>query len=99
MKTSESISALRNVRRVIRNRDRKLAMKQSLDALIAKGGVELGSDMEEEMASIGKSHADIESLPMSDFRRIFWNQQVSQWPFASTPINLYILFDSEHMHA
>ena len=50
MKTSESISALRNARRVIRNRDRKLViMKQRLDALIAKGGVELGSDMEEEM--------------------------------------------------
>ena len=81
MKTSESISALRNARRVIRNRDRKLArMKQRLDALIAKGGVELGSDMEEEMASIVKSHhPDIESLPMSDFRRVFWNQQVSQW--------------------
>ena len=39
MKTSESISSLKSVRRVIRNHDRKLAMKQSLDALIAKGGV------------------------------------------------------------
>lgn len=53
MKASESISALRNARKVIRNRNRKLArMKQRLDVLISKGGIELGSDMEEEMSAI-----------------------------------------------
>ena len=99
MKTSESIAALRNARRVITNRDRKLArMKQRLDALIAKGGVELGSDMEEEMASIVKSHhPDIEPLPMSDFRCVFWNVNGSL-AFCLHPINLYTPFDSEHTH-
>lgn len=52
-------------------------MKSHLDALISKGGVELGTDMEEEMSAIIQNHhSDIESLSASDFRRIFWNQQV-----------------------
>ncbi len=61
-----------------RNRDRKLAqMKQRLDILTSQGSVEIRSDTEEEMAAIiQKYHPEIESLPMSDVRRIFWNQQV-----------------------
>ena len=79
MKKSDSISALRKVRRVIRNRDRKLArMKQQLDTMILKDGVVLKSDVEEELSSIMKlHHPDIESLPKSDFRHVFWDQQVS----------------------
>lgn len=78
MKSPDRISALRNARRVIKNRDRKLErMKRRLDALTTTGGIELGSEVEEEMAAIiQKHHPEIESLPMSDFRRIFWSQQV-----------------------
>lgn len=74
----DRISALRNARRTIQNRDRKLAkMKLQLDTLTSVKGVELGNDMHEDIVSIiQKHHPEIESLPMSDFRRVFWNQQV-----------------------
>ena len=80
MKNSDRISALRNARRVIQNRDRKLArMKRRLNALTTEGGVVLESDMVDEMSAVIQNHhPEIESLSMSDFRRIFWNQQVHE---------------------
>ena len=78
MKSTERILALRNARKIIRNRDKKLAtLKRRLEMLTSQSGVELGSDMENEMFDIiNTHHPEIESLPMSDFRRVFWCQQV-----------------------
>ncbi len=46
MKSPDRISALRNARRVIKNRDRRLArMECQLDELTSKDGVELGSNV------------------------------------------------------
>ena len=79
MKSPDRIAALRNARKVIKNRDRKISkMKLHLDRLTSNKGVELGSDMQEEILSIiQEHHPKIETLPMSDFRRVFWNQQVN----------------------
>ena len=80
MKSADRILALRNARRLIQNRDRKLArMKRRLDALTTDGGVELESDVVDEISAVIKGHhPEIESLAMSDFRRIFWDQQVRE---------------------
>ena len=78
MNNTDRISALRNARKVIKNRDRKLAkMRLRLDVLTSSGGIQLGNDIQEDIADIVQAHhPEIESLPMSDFRRVFWNQQV-----------------------
>ena len=78
MKGSERVTALRKARQQIRNRDKKIArMKQRLDSVLKQRGVELPDDTQEDLSAIiQKHHPDIETLPMSDFRRVFWNQQV-----------------------
>lgn len=70
-------------------------MKHTLDAVISKDGVELEGNVEEEMSAIiQKHHPEIESLPMSDFRRIFWNQQVLDALWFSSCIFILMLIGS-----
>lgn len=78
MKTPERISALRKARRTLRNRDRRLArMKMKLDAFTSKVGVQLEDETEKEIEAIVDNHtSEMETLPLSDFQRIFWDQQV-----------------------
>ena len=78
MKSSERVAALRKARQQLRSRDKKIArMKQRLDSVLKQKGIELPSDTQEDLSAIiQKHHSDIETLPMSDFRRVFWNQQV-----------------------
>lgn len=62
----------------MRNRDRRLArMKKQLDVLTSENGVELEPEIHDELSEVVEKH-DVEmmSLPGSDFRRIFWSQQV-----------------------
>ena len=80
MKNSDRILALRNARKLIRSRDRKLeSMKRRLAALTTDHGVELESDIVDEITDVIQKHRpEMESLAMSDFRSIFWNQQVHE---------------------
>ena len=79
MKTPERMSALRKARQTLRNRDLRLArMKKKLDAFTSEVGVELEDQTQKEIEVVVSSHASqIEALPMSDFQRVFWDQQVT----------------------
>ena len=78
MKTPDRLSALRNARDTIRKRDRKIAkIKVRLESLTSKRGIAVESDVQEEIAQVIQRETPVmESLPASDFRRIFWEQQV-----------------------
>ena len=78
MKTPERLTALRKAKQALRNRDRRLSrMKKRLEALTSDCGVELENEVQEEITEVIDRHGtDMESLPISDFRRIFWDQQV-----------------------
>jgi hypothetical protein len=79
MRTPERLSALRNARQTLRNRDRKIArVKKQLELLTAQRGVAVESHVSEEIKQvIERETSEMESLPESDFRRIFWEQQVA----------------------
>ena len=70
--------SLRNARETLRKRDRKIAqIKKQLESLTSRKGVAVASDVQEEIGQvIERSGTEMESLPTSDFRRIFWEQQV-----------------------
>lgn len=79
MKTPERISALRKARRTLRNRDLRLArMKKKLDAFTSEVGVQLEEQTQKEIELVVSEHAsEMETLPLSDFQRVFWDQQVT----------------------
>ena len=70
--------ALRRSWQTIRNRDRRiLRMKKRLDELTLDSGVELEPEVQEEITGVIDTHGNtITGLPGSDFRKIFWDQQV-----------------------
>ena len=78
MKTPEKLTSLRKARETLRKRDRKIAqIKKQLESLTSQEGVAVASDVQEEIGQvIERSGMEMESLPTSDFRRIFWEQQV-----------------------
>lgn len=78
MRTPERLSALRSARQTLRNRDRKIArIKKQLESLTSRRGVAVESHVNEEIKQvIERERSEMESLPESDFRRIFWEQQV-----------------------
>ena len=78
MKTPERLSALRKARQTLRNRDRRLArVTKKLEVLTSECGVEVEKEVQEEIQGVIDNHgSEMESLPGSDFRRIFWDQQV-----------------------
>ena len=63
---------------MLRMRDQKLArMKERLRSLMLEKGVEVDQEVHEELPDMIKDkNEEIQSLPASDFRRIFWDQQV-----------------------
>ena len=78
MKSPGRLSALRKARQTLRNRDRRLAwMKKKLEQLTSEGGVQVDDEVVEEMTEVIDKHSDeVNALPGSDFRRVFWDQQV-----------------------
>ena len=78
MKTPERLSALRAARKTLRMRDQKIArIKQILESLTSEKGVEIDQEVHEEITEVIKDkNEEIQSLPASDFRRVFWDQQV-----------------------
>lgn len=78
MKTPERLSALRKARLTLRNRDRRIArIRKRLESLTSQSGVSVESHVQEEIQHvIEKEQSGMESLPKSDFQRIFWEQQV-----------------------
>ena len=77
MKTPDRVAALCKARTTLRNRDRRIArMKKKLDAMTTNNGVQVESEVQEEIESVIENHRpEIEALPGSDFRRVFWDQQ------------------------
>ncbi len=79
MKTPERLTALRTARQTLRNRDKKLArMKGRLEFEASVKGVNISSEAFQEVENVINEHrSEMESLPTTDFKRIFWDQQVS----------------------
>ena len=78
MKTPEKLSALRVARQTLRMRDQKIArMKQKLELMTSAKSVEVDSVLNDEIEEVIKERSpEMEALPTSDFRRVFWDQQV-----------------------
>ncbi len=78
MKTPERLSALRAAKRTLRVRDQKLSrIKSRLELITAENGVVVEPDVCDEIEIvIDERSTELEKLPSTDFRRIFWDQQV-----------------------
>lgn len=78
LKTPDRLAALRTAKQTLRLRDQKLSrMKSRLQSLTSSNGVVLEPEVLEEVGSVIKERgSEIESLPTTDFRKIFWDQQV-----------------------
>lgn len=78
MKTSEKLASLRNAKEILQKRDRKIAqIKKQLESLTSQEGEAVASDVQEEIGQvIERSGMEMQSLPTSNFRRIFCGQQV-----------------------
>ncbi len=79
MRTPERLTALKVAKHTLRIRDQKItSMKKKLDSLTSQKGVAVDNYVQKELEDvICDKKSEIESLPISDFRRIFWEQQVS----------------------
>ena len=52
-------------------------MKRQLDMMTLMKGVEVDQNVREEMEQVIKDKSpEMEALPVTDFRRLFWDQQV-----------------------
>ena len=78
MKTPERLLALRNAKLTLKKRDRKItSITIRLESLTSEKGIALESEVQGEIQSvIVRENSEMEALPNSDFRRIFWKQQV-----------------------
>ena len=78
MKTPDMHAALHKARETIRNRDRRIVrLKTKLEDLISNQGIEVDNDTHQEMEEvISRNQHEIAALPITDFCRIFWDQQV-----------------------
>ena len=83
LKTPERLSVLRRARQSLRNRDRRIKrMEKRLNVLTSESGVELEPEVHNELSDVIDKHgAEIAKLSGSDFRKIFWNQQVTLFMF------------------
>ena len=75
MTTPQRLSALRIAKQPLCMRDQKITqMKQRLESV---KGIEVDSEVSEEIEMVVKERSsEMEALPKSDFRRVFWDQQV-----------------------
>ncbi len=81
MKTPERLTALRVAKQTLRIRDQKLArIKYRLESITC---VEISQETYTEIEPvIAEWRSEMELLPTTDFKRIFWDQQVigiSEW--------------------
>lgn len=77
MKTPERLNALRNAKQTLQIRDQKITrMKQRLQSVTSVKGVEVDLDMAKKITEVIEDNSKMEELPKSDFKRIFWDQQV-----------------------
>jgi hypothetical protein len=78
MNTPERLSALRGAKQTLRMRDQRIIrMEQRLKALSLEHGVQIDKDTAEEITKVIEEESSVMAdLPKSDFRRIFWNQQI-----------------------
>ena len=90
LKTPERLSALMNARQILLLRDQRIArMKKKLESLTSVKGIAVDDDVQEEIREvISERTSEMESLPSSDFRRIFCEQQVCFF----SEFNLYYYF-------
>ena len=79
---------LQLVKQSLRNKTRQLQrLKKKLERLTAKHGVIADDSLQSDLVSVlMKSREEIEKLPMNDFKKVFWEQQVyysnySYWVF------------------
>ena len=78
LRTPERLRALRKAKRILTNRDRRLArMKKRLEFLTSVSGLQVENDVQVEIEAVVEKYSpEMDTLPGSDFRHMFWNQQV-----------------------
>ena len=78
MKTPKRLIALHSARQSLRLKDQKLTrMKNQLKSITSEKGVAVEAHVQEEMDHvIAERSSEMEALPETDFRRVFWEQQV-----------------------
>ena len=78
MKTPERLTALCKAKETLRMRDQRLArMKKQLETVSLEKGITVDTQLQEEIEGvISERNSEIQSLPSSDFMKIFWEQQV-----------------------
>ena len=78
MKTPERSTALKVAKQMLRIRDQRITrMKKKLDLLTSQKSVAVDDEVQKEIEEvISNRKSEIEALPASDFRRVFWEQQV-----------------------
>lgn len=78
MKTPERLNALRTAKKNLRIRDQKIVrMRQQLESVTSVKGIQVDSELMKEMEEvINSKSSEMEQLTKSDFKRIFWDQQV-----------------------
>ena len=78
MKTPERLNTLKNAKKILRLRDQKIArLKKKLDSLTSQVGVAVDDEVQKEIEGvISNQKSLIEELLASDFKRVFWEQQV-----------------------
>ena len=82
MKTPERLLALRSAKKTLRLRDQKIArMKKRIHVLTAEKGVDvIDQDVQDEIAEVIKEkNEEMHSLPVTDFKRVFWDKQVCEY--------------------
>jgi len=64
-------------------------MKKRLEVFTSQSGVHVEEEVQEEIEGIIDKHGpEIGALPGSDFRRIFWDQQVNKIAFVQVSCSL-----------
>ncbi len=78
MQTPQKERRIRALKQALRNKQRRLQrIEAKLHVLTKQSGVQIDADLQNDFKSIIDSNQDdIGRLPVDDFKRVFWQQQV-----------------------
>jgi hypothetical protein len=78
MRTPQRLLALRKDKQTLRVREQKISrMKKKLESLTANDGLEIEEDVSTVIKEgIDERNCEMSTLPLTDFKRLSWEQQV-----------------------
>ena len=79
MRSPQKRARMLRMKEVLHNKERQIQRwKKRFKNLTEKHGVEVTKELEDDFKSIIKSHdGEMKKLPVQNFKRVFWDQQVS----------------------